>query len=223
MLLRSLRVIACCASGLRAALEGFEARFLSQVPSFVARIDSSAAFADEVKQELRTRLLVGSDGRSPRIADYTGAGPLARWLQVAALRTALNLRRQNGGPRVEALGSEGGLADGDPELSYRRASSRRVFEEALRAALGSLSARERNLLRFHFIDGLSTPQIAELLRTHRTTVRRQLNDCHARLLSTLRADLRQRLGLTPSEVESYMRTAKSQIELSLSELERGED
>src|SRR5947209_798474 len=60
--------LACgCAAGDAAALAAFDARFLSQVPKFIARLDSSAAFAEEVTQILRVHFLVASDGRAPRI------------------------------------------------------------------------------------------------------------------------------------------------------------
>jgi RNA polymerase sigma-70 factor (ECF subfamily) len=208
--------VACgCAAGSPAALAEFEERFLSEVPSFVSRVDSSRAFADEVKQELRQRLLLPREGGPPRIADYTGQGPLARWVQVTALRTALNLRR--GGGRLEPV-VEDRLAAQSPELGYLRESKKAAFEEALRAALASITPRERTLLKLHLLDGLSTPRIAELWRTHRTTVRRQLNECHSRLHGAMRAHLRERLRLEEHELDSFLRTSKSEIDLSLGPL-----
>ena len=49
---------------------------------------------DDVKQELREKLLVAS-GALPRIADYLGEGPLTGWVRVSATRTALNLLRRD--------------------------------------------------------------------------------------------------------------------------------
>ena len=52
----------------------------------MARIDSSSQFVDEVKQGLRERLLVGPP---PRIAEYSGSGPLGGWLRVVSVRLAI--------------------------------------------------------------------------------------------------------------------------------------
>jgi len=51
--------LACaCAQGAPEALEAFERAFLARVPRLVARIDASAAFADDVAQEIREAFLV---------------------------------------------------------------------------------------------------------------------------------------------------------------------
>src|SRR5260221_13201890 len=86
--------LACgCAGGNAAAIEQLEAGVLSKVPAFLAGIDTSADFVDEVRQALREHLLVAREGRAPCIADYTGRGALAHWVRVSAQRIALNLRR----------------------------------------------------------------------------------------------------------------------------------
>src|SRR6185369_4971546 len=86
--------LACaCALGDARALALFEDRLMTQVPTHVARIDRSPAFADEVKAQLRDKLFVARDGAPPKIAHYSGRGPLGGWLRVTAIRTAQNLLR----------------------------------------------------------------------------------------------------------------------------------
>ena len=46
-----------------------------------------------MRQRLRERLFVGSDGEPARLASYSGRGPLGTWVRIAAIRLALNLRR----------------------------------------------------------------------------------------------------------------------------------
>src|SRR5258708_809944 len=83
--------LACaCARGDAVAIARFERRLLPRVDKAVARIDAAPTFIDDVREELRCRLLVGP---TPRIADYAGSGALESWLCVAAMRVALNLRR----------------------------------------------------------------------------------------------------------------------------------
>jgi hypothetical protein len=52
--------------------------------------------ADEVKQRLRERLLVGS---ITRIVGYRGQGPLGAWLRVASVRIAIDISRADGATR----------------------------------------------------------------------------------------------------------------------------
>src|SRR5262249_28596771 len=68
--------LACaCAEGDRAALEALEQGPLAVCAAAAARVDRSPAFADEVTQTLRQRLLSPEDGR-PRILEYEGRAPL---------------------------------------------------------------------------------------------------------------------------------------------------
>src|SRR5262249_46804856 len=65
---------------------------LARAAGVVARIDGAPAFVDEVRQELRVKLLAGPE---PRLRSYAGIGALFEWLRVAALRTAINLKRSD--------------------------------------------------------------------------------------------------------------------------------
>src|SRR5438876_233997 len=85
--------LACaCAHGAAGAVERFDRAHLAGLAAVVARVDPSPAFTDEVRQRLRTKLFVAEAGAIPKIAEYTGRGPLLSWVRVAALRTALNLK-----------------------------------------------------------------------------------------------------------------------------------
>ena len=59
----------------------------------VRRIGPTAEFQNELKQRVRVRLLVAEAGEVPRIAKYSGRGPLRAWLRVTATRVALDMRR----------------------------------------------------------------------------------------------------------------------------------
>ena len=67
------------------ALAHFERLFLPAVDGYVGRLGLADAVVDDVRQELRIRLLVGED---PRIGQYSGRGPLAAWVRMAAIRTS---------------------------------------------------------------------------------------------------------------------------------------
>jgi RNA polymerase sigma-70 factor, ECF subfamily len=211
------------------ALAAFERTHLREVGAFVAHLDRSPAFADEVRQALRERLFTGK----ARIAEYSGAGALGGWVRVAALRTALNLRRtaeraESHAQRSveEALGVSLG-----PELGYLKAHYREAFSEALRASVESLTDRERALLRLCHLEGLSLEAIAAVYRVHLSTVSRWLTRARAQVAEGTRArgqvaegttrHLRERLGLGASEADSLAALVLSQLDLSLARLLRG--
>src|SRR6266852_1711679 len=124
--------LACaCARGAPGALAAFERAFLARVPRLVARIDPSAAFADDVAQEIREAfLLPGSDGRT-RIEGYSGRGSLANYLRVIALRIALRLHRERGqAPIGEGPQQLESSRLADPEFDYLKIRYRQIYEDA---------------------------------------------------------------------------------------------
>lgn len=214
--------LACaCAHGDSGALEIFERTVLSEVGAFVRRIDAAEEFAQEVRQALRERLLLRRDELPPRIADYTGRGPLGAWVRVAAVRVALDLKRA--APRASPLpsGSEAVAPGLDPEMELLRRRYRGHYEEALRAALAMLDAKERNLLRLHIVDGVSLERIAVAYRVHRATAARWAAAARDRLLAETYRRLGETLPLSRSELHSLAAVVQSQLHLSLTSFMKG--
>src|SRR5262249_43981524 len=121
--------LACaCARAIPAALGAFERHFLSEIVATIARVNRAPDFRQEVLQQLRERVVAGAQ---PKIASYSGKGPLIAWLRVAATRTALNLhrttRRSEDRDRASELVPQSTAPDTD--LLYTR--YRQPLEEAL--------------------------------------------------------------------------------------------
>ncbi|WP_224240488.1 sigma-70 family RNA polymerase sigma factor [Hyalangium gracile] len=218
--------LACaCVQGLPLAHVALDTRFLPKVDTAVARVEGSGDGAAEVRQHLRERLLTPEEGRPPRIADYQGTGPLMAWLRAAAVRTALNLRRsahRRAHAEEEAI-AEGSVTGGDLELDYLRRRHQADFRAALSEALASLPARERTLLRLHFVEGLSLERIGAMYQTHKSTVSRWLARAREEVLSQVRGKLAERLQLSADELQSLLRVVRSQLDASLSTLLPRED
>jgi RNA polymerase sigma-70 factor (ECF subfamily) len=211
--------LACaCAAADPAGLRLFEEQILPQTTPALRRLDPSPAFADEVRQLLRQKLFV-SDGESPaKIGDYAARGPLATWVRVAAVRTALNLR--GSGKREQPMTSSqvAALAPpvDDPALKYLKAQFADEFESALVRACTALTDRDRTILRLRFVDDLNIDQIGGLYGVHRATVARWIARIRDELFLAIRKDLVGRLRLSDSDFESLLRLARSQLDLSLS-------
>jgi RNA polymerase sigma-70 factor, ECF subfamily len=203
--------LACaCVDGLPRALATFDERHLSTVPRYVLRVDRSPAFADEVRQRLRERLFLGSDGERPRLASYSGRGPLATWVKVAAIRLALNLRRSDRADVSLDSGDEPMIV-GDAEMLLLRRRFASDFRAAFAAAVAALSVEERQLLRLHFLDALSLGEIAALHAVDKSTVSRRLHGARAALFAETERVLRVRLKLGGHEVASMIRLIRSQF------------
>ncbi|MBZ4408895.1 RNA polymerase subunit sigma-70 [Myxococcus sp. XM-1-1-1] len=176
----------------------------------------------ELKQRLRHRLLVAEGAPLPRIATYTGRGPLERWVRAVATRLLADLHAEV--PRhvaLDALPSDAdALVGGDAELSFIRARHQEDFRECLQEALATLSPRERGLLRLHHVDNLSVDSVGLMYQTSRSTAARWIAQAREQLVERTRDALVRRLRLAPAELESLLALIRSQLEVSLHRLLR---
>jgi RNA polymerase sigma-70 factor (ECF subfamily) len=212
--------LACaCADGARQALLAFEQHLLQRVPSRLGPLP--AATVDEVLQVLRQRLLLGRGGTPPRIADYSGRGPLLAWVRIIASRIVGELASQDGRQELfdeppEVLARM--LAADDPEQELLKADSSQVLAEALRKALAALPERERALLRLHHLHGLTMDKLATMYGESRSGVARRVAQARERLLKLTRTELASRLNLSGPELESLLGLVQSRLDLSLHRL-----
>jgi RNA polymerase sigma-70 factor (ECF subfamily) len=215
-----LYLATACAASLPPALAAFERNFLVDVPLFIARIDSSPQVAADLQQALREHLLVAPAGQLPRIADYSGRGPLRGWLRVTAVRKLHHMRRhERPTAGLDAAGLERLTALGpDPEHALLEARHRRDFEHALRVALRGLSRLDRALLRLHVVDGRSIDELCRLQGVHRATVARRLQRLKRRIFADAMELVGLRLGLDADETESLLAAVSTHIDVSLTPL-----
>ena len=213
--------LACaCLLGQAPALALLEERVLSQVPQFLLRHRPDEATLSEVQQAVRERLLLGTAGQQPKLAEYSGLGPLAAFVRVVAVRIALNLYKQRGRQPIAVPDIElSAIGPGpDPELHYLQSQHRETFRHALNDALASLSCEQRNLLRLHLLDGLNIDQLGALFQVHRATAARRLKAAREQVLQEAKRKLLERLRLTPSELDSLLRVLYSHLDVSLTQL-----
>jgi RNA polymerase sigma-70 factor (ECF subfamily) len=100
-------------------------------------------------------------------------------------------------------------------MTLLRQNSREQFRAAFGEAVASLTARERTLLRQHYVDRLGPGELGPLYGVHRTTALRWLEDASATLVRATRRLLSSRLRASPDDVDSLMRALGSQLDLSL--------
>jgi RNA polymerase sigma-70 factor (ECF subfamily) len=209
--------LACgCWLGLPSALAELERVYLARVSQLVRPYDPSPAFADEVCQTLRERLLVGA-GADARIASYSGRGSLLSWLRVAAVRIALNLLEARHPERNLTLSHVEleAMPGADPELEAIKSQYREAFQAAVTQALSALPLAQRRALRLHLVGEMTTTQIGALMQVHHSTVVRWLAAARAAVRKSALAALQRELGASAAELESLAGLVLSRLDVSL--------
>ncbi|MCR9164678.1 MAG: sigma-70 family RNA polymerase sigma factor [Nannocystaceae bacterium] len=199
------------------AMGRFESQVMATLNRVIGRVDASDAFIDEIKQRLRTKLFVSDGASPPKIAHYTGQGELLAWVRVVAVREALDSVRAE---RRRALDSDDALmaieasATGPDMLAFRQ-QYKAKFSEAFRDALAALQPEQRNVLRLHYVHGLSIDKLGGALRVHRSSAARRIAKARQDLLSGTRRLLHARLSIDRREFDHLMGLVASRLDLSI--------
>ena len=209
--------LACgCAAKDPAALRAFERDYM---PSVRAALDGDlAAHCDEVEQRLRQKFFVGDGARVPKIDSYLGTGSLKGWVRACAVREALNLKRsERKNVELDEARLEVAMEPAQSvETAQLKAGYQREFKAAFEHALSELSARDRVVLRYHFVDGATIDDLGRIYSVHRTTAARWLRDIRAQLFRMTKAHLVGALELNDSDFESIVNLVRSQLDASIS-------
>ena len=210
-----LWLASACALGQRAAIEALDEKLVTLRPT-LARIGAGRETIDDLMQQVRARLLADAEDRPARIRSYRGRGDLRSWLKVVVVRDGMRAVKRE---RQAALPSDelDVLMDpgADPELAAMRGTYAESFRAAFGEALGELSARDRNVLRYHLVDGLSIDELGAIYRVHRATAARWLVKIRETLYEVTRRKLLESLALSPSELDSVIRLIRSRLDASI--------
>ncbi len=210
-----LALAQACARGDGAALQAFQARHEADIDLTLTRLGFDPGLAGDVKSTVLEKLLAPP---SVKIAQYTGQGPLGAWVKAVTTREALSVRRTAARRRdlLEAAGDA--LTPIDPELAFLKRHYRDAFREAFGATVEGLSAEDRTILRYRFVDALTLPQLAAACGVHRATVARRLATLRERLFEDTRGHMTQHLDVPADELESIFRLIQSNFEVSMRRL-----
>ncbi|HEY5923675.1 MAG TPA: sigma-70 family RNA polymerase sigma factor [Kofleriaceae bacterium] len=207
-----------CAHGNRVALAAFDVQYVAPLARILAPTGLSVDQIEDVKQELRRKLLV-ADGGVPRIAEYSGRAELRLWVRTIATRAAIDaIRRRREDPADDDdIGALPAIVD-DPELAHLKDRYRSELADAIREAIARLQPRERLLLKYHFVDGFSIDRLGAIYGIHRATAARWLTAAREALADRAHRLLIARTGVTASELHSIVRLVQSQLEVSVRRL-----
>ena len=206
-----------CARGSHAAISAFEARYDAELRVVTARFRELPA--DELRQQLRIKLFVGSPDTPPKIREYSGKGALGAWLRVTAVRSFVDIARSTRRDRyAEELDEAELLGVASPERGAISSELGAAIKQAFADAVAGLSTRERVFLRHAYVDRHTLDQIASHYSIHRATVARTLASARESLIAKTRAAVAQRAGVSDEELATLIKELDSRIELSLSRI-----
>jgi RNA polymerase sigma-70 factor (ECF subfamily) len=209
--------LACAITrGNGAAVRAFESVLARDVPPAIAYLDGGTALVVDVQHAVRERLL-GNGATPGKITEYSGRGELRGWLRVVAVREALQLLRQR--KREAPLPDDHDLAAhiGPVQPVALDDRARAIHRDAFRTALASLTARDRNLMRQHYLHGATIDELGALHGVHRATTARWLAELRDTLLVRTRQHVAAALRLDGAELDSEMQRVASHLDVSLCE------
>jgi RNA polymerase sigma-70 factor, ECF subfamily len=215
--LRARDLYLVCALGLgdRLAQTIFETEYMPRVRHALLQFGTSEPGIADIKQNLYGRLLEKQDVTVVR-SGYGGRGDLGSWLCTCAIREAGHRARR--GQRELALeqASEEILRDlrNSPESATLTGRLKEVFQQSFKEAIATLSSRERNLLRYHFLAELTIDQIGTLYHVHRATAARWVARAQENLVKKTRELFVVRAQVNTESLPRIMELIESQLSVN---------
>ena len=169
---------------------------------------------DDIEAAVMERLLVNK-----KLSQYRGAAPLTSWLRVITVRTAFELFPPEKEPHAQEFESMvfSNLAaeqkSADSGVLQRQVGD--ALSSAMTTAALALTAKERTLLRLHFLEGMTLEELAQTYASHSSTVSRWLADAKEHFLTVVRDEIGKRTGLGRLAVDSLVRAMHGKLDISL--------
>jgi len=207
----SLYLACACVRGVPAALSAFETEYIGEIERAAQRTRLPPDDVADLTQTLRRDLLFGADGVRPKVGEFRG------WLRVVATRAAVKVSQRSAKRPVTSDDRLAELPAGgaDADLQYLKALYGEAFREAFRTALAALDARDKNILRQHFLEEMTIDDLAATYKVHRATTARWIQGARERLLKATRDAFSKSARLRPNECDSVIRLLESRIDVTL--------
>lgn len=218
--LKDLFLAFACLRGNSRAISIFERLYITNVPSYLSKVERDPSVLSEIAQRVREKALVAHGERPAALSQYVGAGALGAWVRVVALREHGQWLR---GKREQLLAlpdAELPAPELSPEAMAVRARCLPMLRTAFEQSIAKLTAREKTLLRMHYTDGMTLEAIANVYAVNKATVSRWLASAREQVLKATTQQLTEKDGTFAKDGATLFSVLTSQLELSLSGLLR---
>ena len=229
-----LCLVLACERGDADAWEELVANFDSTVKSAARKISQNSEDAEDLASSIWAELYglrQDADGKKKsKLAYYSGRGSLAGWLRAVVSQLAVDqYRKQSRFVQIEEdrefenLANEASANDGngvvshsdDPESLLTEKRTADDVAGALQAAITSLDAEDRLVLKMYYFDDLKLKDIAVTFGYHEATASRKLVRVQTEIRKGVERELRQRHGWTDGEVKRYLSETAAGLGINL--------
>ncbi|MEM9695329.1 MAG: sigma-70 family RNA polymerase sigma factor [Myxococcota bacterium] len=216
--------LACaCLAGDNRAVARFQAEVKPVIDSVFRRL-GFMRYAEEIRQRVLRAVVVGESGH-PALVNYTGRGAIGNWIRVITVREAYRYVRQKQRTNEREVMSDDDrmmdlavAEDANPELLHLKQDYRDKFKQSFQTAFANLTHRQRNVLRYQYLDGLNLEQIGAIYDVSRATVARWRAQARDDLFSGTRKAMRDIHRVPADEFKKALQLIESAMDVSLSRL-----
>lgn len=218
-----LCLIIACENGDERAWEDLVTQFDATVKSAARKVTSNSEDAEDLASSIWAELYglrIDADGnKKSKLAYYSGRGSLAGWLRAVVSQLAVDeFRKVSKFVQIEEdrdfenLASEAAGSDNhhfasnadSPEELVTDAATQADVADALRAAVASLDAEDRLIVKLYYFDDLKLKNIAATFGYHEATASRRLTRVQSDIRKGVEKELKVRHGWTDGEVKKYL-------------------
>lgn len=192
-----------------AAIRILDAHFFGDARRTIRRLCGGSAATDDVQQAVWERLLTGE---RPKILSYSGDGPLEHWLCGVARRLTLNTLRGRRPRRTELCEWEAARPTSPAIADSLHERVLTALQGALDRAFQTLTDRERELLKLHYVRRLTLPELSQRLGTHRATTARWLSAARLRVFDAATLGIMSELQLSRADAQALWRERYEDLE-----------
>jgi RNA polymerase sigma-70 factor (ECF subfamily) len=229
-----LCLVLACERGDESAWSDLVANFDSTVKSAARKISSNYEDAEDLASSIWAELYglrTDADGnKKSKLAYYSGRGSLAGWLRAVVSQLAVDQFRKvskfvqiEEDREFENLASEAALSGNNhqpshtanPEDLFSEGQASGDVTEALSAAIASLDAEDRLILKLYYFDDLKLKDIAATFGYHEATASRKLTRVQADIRKGVERELKSRHGWTESEVKKHLSETAAHLGVNL--------
>lgn len=229
-----LCLILACEGGDEQAWEDLVANFDSTVKSAARKISSNSEDAEDLASSIWAELYglrTDADGnKKSKLAYYSGRGSLAGWLRAVVSQLAVDQYRKvskfvqiEEDREFENLAAEAAASDNhnftshvvNPEDELTDSLGQTDVTEALTAAVASLDAEDRLIMKLYYFDDLKLKDIAATFGYHEATASRKLTRVQADIRKGVEKELKTKHGWTDSEVKKHLSDTAAGLGLNL--------
>lgn len=233
-----LCLIIACEKGDEKAWEDLVANFDATVKSAARKISSNNEDAEDLASSIWAELYGlrqdAEGNKKSKLAYYSGRGSLAGWLRAVVSQLAVDqYRKQSKFVQIEEtrefenLAAESSNHSGNdlvhqhadnPEDLLTEKQTAEDVSEALQAAIASLEAEDKVILKLYYFDDLKLKDIAATFGYHEATASRKLVRIQSEIRKLVEKELKKHHGWSEGEVKRYLSDTAAKLGVSLEKM-----